>query len=39
MGPQSCGSPNFENFVTPIWEFWDKMPFGCGLREEAQSIL
>jgi hypothetical protein len=39
MGPQSCGSPNFENFKTPIWEFQDKMPFGCGPRGEAQSIL
>jgi hypothetical protein len=39
MGPQSCGSPNFGNFRTPIWESWDKMPFGCGLRGEAQSIL
>jgi hypothetical protein len=22
MGPQSCRGP--------IWESWDKMPFGCG---------
>jgi hypothetical protein len=34
MGPQSCGSPNFANFGTPIWESWDKKPFGCvGLVE------
>jgi len=39
MGPQSRGSPNFGNFGTPIWESWDKMPFGCGLRGEAQNIL
>jgi hypothetical protein len=29
MGPQSRGSPNFENFKTPTWESWDKMPLGC----------
>jgi len=39
MGPQSHGSPNFGNFGTPIWESWDKMSFGCGLRGEVQSIL
>jgi hypothetical protein len=31
MGPQSCESPT--------WESWDKMPFGCGPRGEAQNIL
>jgi hypothetical protein len=39
MGPQSRESPNFGNFGTPIWESRDKMPFGCGPQEEAQSIL
>jgi hypothetical protein len=39
MGPQSCGSLNFGNFRTPTWEFWDKMPFGCGPRGQPQSIL
>jgi hypothetical protein len=34
MGPQSRNSPNFGNFGTPIWESWDKMPFGCGPRGE-----
>jgi hypothetical protein len=29
VGPQSCGSPNIENFETPTWESPDKMPFGC----------
>jgi hypothetical protein len=38
MGSQSCGSLNFGNFGTPIWESRDKMPFGCGLRGEAQNI-
>jgi hypothetical protein len=37
MGPQSSKNPNFGNFGTPIWEFWDKMPFGCGPRGEAQK--
>jgi hypothetical protein len=27
------------DFGTPIWESQDKMPFGCGPHEEAQSIL
>jgi len=39
MGPQSRESPNFDNFETPTWESWDKKPFGCGFRGEAQSIL
>jgi len=39
MGPQSCMSPNFDNFETPIWESQDKKPFGCGPRGEAQNIL
>jgi hypothetical protein len=38
-GPQSRRSPKFENFETPTWESRDKMPFGCGPRGEAQSIL
>jgi hypothetical protein len=39
MGPQNRRSPNFSNFGIPIWESWDKMPFGCGPLGEAQSIL
>jgi hypothetical protein len=39
MGPQSCRSPNFENFGTSIWESRDKKPFGCGPCGGAQSIL
>jgi hypothetical protein len=39
MGPQSCKSPKFGNFETPTWKSWDKMPFGCGPRGEAQNIL
>jgi hypothetical protein len=30
MRPQSCGSPGWWNFGTPIWESRDKKPFGCG---------
>ncbi len=37
--PQSCNSPNIGNFGTPTWESWDKMPFGCGLHGEVQSIV
>jgi hypothetical protein len=39
MGPQSFWSLNFGNFGTPIWDSRDKMSFGCGPHEEAQSIL
>jgi len=39
MGLQSCGSLSCKNFGTPIWKSRDKMPFGCGLHGEAQSIL
>jgi hypothetical protein len=40
--PQSCESPNRDSpncgsFGTPPWESWDKKPFGCGCRGEAQS--
>jgi hypothetical protein len=30
-GPQSCKSPNFENFGIPTSESWDKMTLGVGL--------
>jgi hypothetical protein len=33
MGPQNHRSLNFRNFEIPIWESWDKMPFGCGFVE------
>jgi hypothetical protein len=32
-------SKSRESQVWATWEFGDKMPFGCGLRGEAQSIL
>jgi len=36
---QSRRSPNRDNFETPPWESWDKKPFGCRCRGEAQRIL
>ncbi len=36
---QSHGNPSWCNFGTPSWESRDKKPFGCGPREEVQSIL
>jgi hypothetical protein len=37
--PQSRGSSILSNFGTPIWESWDKKPFGWGRCVEVQSIL
>jgi len=39
MGLQSRMSPSCENFMTPTWESWDKMSFGCRPHGEAQNIL
>jgi hypothetical protein len=39
MTIQSPGSPNRDNFGTPLWESQDKKPFRCNLREVTQSIL
>jgi hypothetical protein len=39
MTVQSPGSPNWDSFGTPLWESWDKKPFGCSLCEVTQSIL
>jgi len=39
MTSQSLGSPNRNSFGTPPWESWDKKPFGCRCRGEAQIIL
>jgi hypothetical protein len=38
MDAQNPGSPNQDNFRTPPWESWEKLPFGCGLRGELQRI-
>jgi hypothetical protein len=39
MNAQSLGNPSWDNFGTPLWESWDKKPFGCSLRGITQSIL
>jgi hypothetical protein len=33
--PQSGGSLNLASFETPLWESWEKKPFGCGPRGET----
>jgi hypothetical protein len=39
MDAQSFRSPNRDNFGTPPWESWEKVPFGCSLHGELQRIL
>jgi len=39
MSSQSPGTPTRDNFGTPPWESWEKVPFGCSLDEELQRIL
>jgi hypothetical protein len=39
MSSQSLGSPTRDNFRTPPWESWEKVPFGCSLGGELQRIL
>jgi hypothetical protein len=39
MNTQSPGSPNWDNFETPLWECREKVPFGCKCRGETQRIL
>jgi hypothetical protein len=39
MNTQSPGSPNRDSFGTPLWESWEKEPFGCSLRTKLQRIL
>jgi hypothetical protein len=39
MISQSPESLNRDNFRTPLWESWDKKPFGCKCRKKAHSIL
>jgi hypothetical protein len=29
MDAQSPGSPTRDGFGTPLWESWEKEPFGC----------
>ncbi len=39
MNVQSLGSPNRDNFGTPLWESRDKEPFECGREGVTQKIL
>jgi hypothetical protein len=39
MMAQSPGSPNQDNFETPLWESRDKEPLGCGRGGATQIIL
>jgi hypothetical protein len=39
MNAQSPGSPNRDNFGTPLWESWEKESFGCRCDGITQSIL
>jgi hypothetical protein len=39
MSVQSPGSPNRNNFETPLWESREKEPFGCKCGGELQRIL
>jgi hypothetical protein len=39
MVAQSPGSPNQDNFETPLWESRDKKPFRCSLHGRTQRIL
>jgi hypothetical protein len=36
MNVQSPGSPNRDSFGTPLWESWEKKPFGCSLRAKLR---
>jgi len=39
MNAQSPKSRNRDNFETPLWESWEKVPFGCKCGSETQRIL
>jgi len=39
MSVQSFGSPNWDNFGTPLWESREKESFGCKCGGEMQRIL
>jgi hypothetical protein len=39
MNAQNPGSPNRDNFKTPLWESWEKERFGCKCTGELQRIL
>jgi len=39
MNAQSPESPNRDNSETPLWESWEKKPFGCKCGGKLQRIL
>jgi hypothetical protein len=39
MNAQNPRSQNWDNFETPLWESWKKVPFGCECDGETQRIL
>jgi hypothetical protein len=39
MNVQSPRNPNRDSFGTPLWESWEKEPFGCKCDGELQRIL
>jgi len=39
MNAQSPRSPNRDSFETPLWESWEKVPFGCKCGGETHRIL
>jgi hypothetical protein len=39
LNAQSPGSPNRNNFETPLWESREKVPFGCKCDRVTQRIL
>ncbi len=39
MNTQSPGSPNRDSFGTPLWDSWEKVPFGCKCGGETHRIL
>jgi hypothetical protein len=39
MNAQSPGSPKPDSFETPLWESWEKRPFGCRCGGVTQIIL
>jgi hypothetical protein len=39
MNAQNLKSPNWDSFGTPLWESWEKVPFGCKCAGETQRIL
>jgi hypothetical protein len=39
MDAQNLGSVIRDNFKTPLWEFREKVPFGCSFDGELHRIL